>query len=189
MDYRIFNLRTDVNACDCTVCYYHFFWWHEPFDCLHGRRRRVWKITMHARVLACRFSTVFIIWGQGCLAHRGLLEMIFFYSCIVAMRFLPRIQVAFPGESWRRQSRATQPTVHVGCFSVSIIHRTLTCTTGSLTCTHMSMHAIAHGGCTDTVRESALKVDFGRKIHCRSGESNLPQLGPSCWILLSWWVI
>ena len=28
-------------------------------------------------------------------------------------------------------------------------------------------------GCTDTVRESALKVDSGRKIPCRIGESNL----------------
>ena len=28
-------------------------------------------------------------------------------------------------------------------------------------------------GCTDTVRESALKVDSGRKIPCRSRESNL----------------
>ena len=28
-------------------------------------------------------------------------------------------------------------------------------------------------GCTDTVRESALKVDSARKIPCRTGESNL----------------
>ena len=28
-------------------------------------------------------------------------------------------------------------------------------------------------GCTDTVRESALKVDPGRKIPCSTGESNL----------------
>ena len=27
--------------------------------------------------------------------------------------------------------------------------------------------------CTDTVRESSLKVDSGRKIPCRTGESNL----------------
>ena len=35
-------------------------------------------------------------------------------------------------------------------------------------------------GCTDTVRESALKVDSGRKIPCRTGESNLRQrrVGP-----------
>ena len=30
-------------------------------------------------------------------------------------------------------------------------------------------------GCKDTVRESALKVDCGREISCRTGESNLPQ--------------
>ena len=30
-------------------------------------------------------------------------------------------------------------------------------------------------GCTDTVRESALKVDSGRKIPCRTMESNLRQ--------------
>ena len=28
-------------------------------------------------------------------------------------------------------------------------------------------------GCRDTVEESALKVDSGRKIPCRTGESNL----------------
>ena len=36
----------------------------------------------------------------------------------------------------------------------------------------MLMHAIAHGGCRDTVREFALKVDYGRKIACRAGDSN-----------------
>ena len=30
-------------------------------------------------------------------------------------------------------------------------------------------------GCTNTVRESALKVDWERKIPHRTGESNLPQ--------------
>ena len=39
----------------------------------------------------------------------------------------------------------------------------------------MLMHANAHGGCTDTVRESALKVAWEEKIPCRTGESNLPQ--------------
>ena len=53
------------------------------------------------------------------------------------------IRVVFPGESQLRQNRATQPTMHA---SVSIIHQTLTWTTGSLTCAQMLMHAIAHGG-------------------------------------------
>ena len=52
----------------------------------------------------------------------------------------------FPGERQLRQSHATQLTVHTGCFNVSIIHRTLTWTTGSLTCAQMLMHVVAHVG-------------------------------------------
>ena len=37
------------------------------------------------------------------------------------------------------------------------------------------MHMVAHGGCTDAVRESAQNVDSGRKISCCTRESNLPQ--------------
>ena len=39
--------------------------------------------------------------------------------------------------------------------------------------------------CTDTVRESALKVDSERKIPCRTGESNLRQrrAGPTLYQL------
>ena len=36
----------------------------------------------------------------------------------------------------------------------------------------MLMHVIAHGGCTDTVRESASEADSGRKIPCRTRDSN-----------------
>ena len=86
------------------------------------------------------------------------------------MGFLPwEIRVAFPGESQLRQSRATQPTVHAGCSSVSIIHRTLTWTTGSLTCAQMLMHAIAHEG-VRTPKES---------LHWKLtlGENSLPHRG------------
>ena len=98
-----------------------------------------------------------------------------FYNCCVLMGFLPwKNRVAFPGESQPLQSRAIQPSVHGFFFNVSIVHRTLTWTTGSLTCTQMLMHAIVHGG-ANTVRESALKVDSGRKFSCHTGESNLRQ--------------
>ena len=97
-------------------------------------------------------------------------------NCIVPLGFLPwGIQVAFPGESKLWQSHATQPTVYAGCFSVSIIHQTLTWTRGSLTCTQMLMHVIAHEGVQTHERDSSLKVDSGRKIPCRTGESNLRQ--------------
>ena len=36
----------------------------------------------------------------------------------------------------------------------------------------MLMHAIAHCGCRDTVRESALEVDSARNIPCRTWDSN-----------------
>ena len=44
-------------------------------------------------------------------------------------------------------------------------------------CAQMLMHAIAHGSCANTVRESALKADPGRKFSRRTGESNLRQYG------------
>ena len=73
------------------------------------------------------------------------------------------IRLAFPGESQLQQSRAIQPSVHAGCFSVSIIHQTLTWTTGSLMCAQMYMHAIGHGDVRPHVREFALKVALGEK--------------------------
>ena len=90
------------------------------------------------------------------------------YNCIVLMWFLLwEIWGAFPGESQLQQGHTTQPTVHAGCFSVCIIHQTLTWTTGSLT--------FAHGDAWTRVRESALKVDSGRKIPSHTRESNLCQ--------------
>ena len=76
-------------------------------------------------------------WSNG----GGMLLLYFAFTLlfiIVPMGFLPwEIRVAFPVESHLRQSRATQPRLHAGCFSVSIIHRTQTWTTGSLTCAQM----------------------------------------------------
>ena len=49
----------------------------------------------------------------------------------------------------------------VQCFPVSTQCYGCQCL-GFLTCAQMSMRAIAHGGCTDNVRESALKFDSGK---------------------------
>ena len=101
-----------------------------------------------------------------------------------------KIRLLFRGESQQRQSCATQPIAQSGCFSSFITHRTLTWTTGSLTCTQVVMHVIAKGGgggrgwvggdVRTHVRVSALKVNSGRKIPCRTEESNLrqPRDGP-----------
>ena len=59
----------------------------------------------------------------------------------------------------------------------------------------MLMHAIAHEVSTDTVRESALKVDSGRKIPCSTGESNLhwqhasPMLYQLSYIPTQHWIV
>ena len=80
------------------------------------------------------------------------------------MGFLPwEIQVSFPGESQLLQSRATQPKVHAGCFSVSIIHRTLDMDYGVFNERTDVDACDCARECTDTLRESALKVDSGRK--------------------------
>ena len=72
-----------------------------------------------------------------------------FYNCIVLIGFLPwEKRVAFPGES---------SDMDHGIFNV----RT---DVNACNCTRV---------CADTVRESALKVDSGIKIPCRTGESNL----------------
>ena len=46
---------------------------------------------------------------------------------------------------------------------------------GFLMCTQVLMHVIAQGGCVNTIRESALTVDSGRKIPCCTGELGLCQ--------------
>ena len=72
---------------------------------------------------------------------------ILFCNCVIPLGFLPwEIRVAFPGESQLQQSCTTQPTVHTGCFSVSIIHGTLTWTKGCLMFAQMLAQVLAHGG-------------------------------------------
>ena len=103
-----------------------------------------------------------------------LLFHLFIYNRTVLLGFLPwEIRVAFLGESQLRQSRATQPTVRAGCFSVSIIQRVSDMDYGIFNGRTDAKACGCTRGCTDTVRESALKADCGRKLPCRTGESNL----------------
>ena len=81
-----------------------------------------------------------------------------------------------------RKSSATHSYQCVQYFPVSKDWSDCQCL-GFLTCTQMLMHAIAHGGCTDTVRESALKADSGRKVPCRTRELSL---GQYCTWIFSW---
>ena len=74
-----------------------------------------------------------------------------------------KFELLSPWKSQLWQSRATQPTVHAGCFSVSIFHRTLTWTTGSWTCAQMLMHTTAHGGVQTPQESLHWKLTLGEK--------------------------
>ena len=87
------------------------------------------------------------------------------YPCCNSML----IALEWPQSSWLFLSLM----LCAGYLCVSIIHQTLSWATGSLSCAQMLMHAIAHAGVRTHVRESSLKVDSGRKIPCRTRESNL----------------
>ena len=92
------------------------------------------------------------------------------YNCILPIGFPSwEIGVAFPGESQLRQSHAIQAKVHAGCFSVFIIHRTLTWTTESLTYAQMLMHAIAHGDVRTPQEDRHSKLTLGEKSLAAAG--------------------
>ena len=105
----------------------------------------------------------------------GVLSFCFVFNSIVPLGFLPlKIEWLSPGEASCNRV-ALSPPSYAECFSVSIIHRTLTLTTKSFTCVQMLMHAIAHGSVGTPREKSALKADSGRKIHFRTWEWNLRQ--------------
>ena len=80
---------------------------------------------------------------------------------------------AFPEESQLRQSRATQNYGACWVFLVFFIIHRMDC---GIFIVRRDVNACdCTRECTDTVRESALKVDSERKIPCRNGESNLPR--------------
>ena len=71
------------------------------------------------------------------------------------------------------RSSATHSLQCVQCFRVSIQWYGCQCLGFFNTpSSQMLMYTIAQGGCTDTVRESALEIDCGRKILCRTGDPN-----------------
>ena len=76
-----------------------------------------------------------------------------------------------------RKSSATHSYQCVQYFPVSRQWYGCQCL-GFLTCTQMLMHAIAHRGCTDTVRESALKADWDKNPLPYQGLKPVPVFAP-----------
>ena len=77
--------------------------------------------------------------------------------------------------TWVKHSSRRSSATH-SCQCLPYFHVSKQCCCcqrlGILTCAQTLMHAIAHGGCMDTVKESAMEVDTGRKIPCHTGDSN-----------------
>ena len=107
-------------------------------------------------------------------------KILFFFFNFLQMycpteNFQWEIRVAFSRESQLWQSRATQPYGArwvFYCFhnppNSDMDYRIFNVYTYVTACD-------CTRGCTDTLKESALKVDSGRKIPCRTWESNLCQ--------------
>ena len=85
----------------------------------------------------------------------------------------------------RGKSAATKPAateshylIYGACWAFSCFHNSPNSDTDDrIFHVHTDVNACdCTRGCTDTVRESALKVDSGSKISCRTGESNLLRL-------------
>ena len=124
----------------------------------------------------------------SCLFHHFLFFFNFeLLTTVLSQSDSSQVKLGLPSPGKASCDRIALPNLQcmLGVFSVSIIHRTLTWTTGSLTCEQMFMRAIAHGGVRARVRESALKADCGRKVPCRNGESYLRQrrVGPKLYQL------
>ena len=81
----------------------------------------------------------------------------------------------FGGLTWVRHSSCRSSATHsyqcVQCFCVFKQWYGCQCL-AFLTWAQLLMHVSARGGCTDTVRESAVNVDSGRKLPCHTGDSN-----------------
>ena len=97
-------------------------------DALHSRNASL-AATVVVAVVRRHMSDSWVLFrvviGRYIITSSLLLFFTFllFTTVFLQVGFLPwKTRVAFPGESQLRQSRATQPTVHAGCFSVSLIH-------------------------------------------------------------------
>ena len=113
-------------------------------------------------------------------AHATVVVVFFFFVvCLFVLKFYNSIvpfgisTIVKSGRFPRGKPATTESryplTVHGEYFCVSIIHRTLTWTTGSLTCAHMLTHAIAPGVCGHRER-----VRIERLLWEKRRKKNLP---------------
>ena len=146
----------------------------------------LWACAYYSQHMSCSFvhvtcNTWPVVLCILCMTHDlwfvhnnydswAVILLVFFHNCIIPLGFL----LLSLGKA-SCDSPTAQPTVHAGCFSVSIIHQTLTRTTGSLTCTQMLMYAVDTGVSGLCKRVCTKSTDTGRKIprHTRGSGTSL----------------
>ena len=135
----------------------------------------VFRALINSRVCYCRLGSV--INFIAILLKRLLIlrvegwdkiaNFVFWYLMLCPLR---EIRVAFPGKAQQPQEQR-YPFLFVCVVFLCVQTMVWLPVSGIFNVTQMLMHATAHGGCMDTVRESAVEVDCGRKIACRTGDS------------------
>ena len=115
-----------------------------------------WHNLLHFKTLAVHHFT-----RPSCL----LILFSFFYHFIYPLVFL----LFFVNTSFISLQKYGSPYLAV------YPNKGMTNNAWSLTCAQLVMHTIAHEGCTESWKKSAVKVDWEKKkrIPCRTGESNL----------------
>ena len=114
--------------------------------CFHFLKSIVYPVNVIIMVIKKKWIHIYFCAHFPIL--RDIKEFFFFYITVLSHWdfFHGKSRLLSPGKA-SCGSRATQPRVHAGCFSVSIIHQTMTWTTGSLALAQMLMRAVAHVGC------------------------------------------
>ena len=103
---------------------------------------------------------------------------VYLYTLLSQWEFFTwEIRVAFPKKSQLQQSRAIQPLinykVHAGSFRVSITHRTLTWTTGYLTCAPAHSYACVYTrglGTSTAIQHNIMAMLHSTRLEGRKGD-------------------
>ena len=143
-----------------------YFLWHMSCGSVHTTHdtwsvvlcmtHELWACAYYSQHMSCSFvhvtcNTWPVVLCILCMTHDlwfvhnnydswAVILLVFFHNCIIPLGFL----LLSLGKA-SCDSPTAQPTVHAGCFSVSIIHQTLTWTPVCLTCAQTLMHAVARG--------------------------------------------
>ena len=130
----------------------------------------IWKQKLH-RLLYKIPTRAFTNWEIDPISDSPLqnwLYFFFFYSCIVPLEFLPwQIHVTFPRERQLWQSRYQ---TYGACWVFRCFHNPSNSDMDyRIFNVHTDVDACSYTqGCTDSIRESSLKVHSGRPIPCRT---------------------